>query len=330
MVENYKQIIERIAKESNLSIEDIERRIEAKRAKLSGLISLEGAAQVIAAELKVNIEKSWYKISELNIGMRKTNVIGKIIQIYPIRTYKKNERENEIGSFMIADDTGNIRVVLWDTNHIQKIKNAEIKENEVIEIKNADVRGTMNKELHLNSFSQINNSEEKIENVVLTEKRTNDLITKISELKQDAYANIRGTIVQIFQPSFFKVCPTCNMKVTFENEKAICPKHELVVPKEKAILNLVLDDGTDNIRAIVFTEAIADLYGTSGDVEILKDSSFNESKKADTIGKEFIVNGKARHNVLFDRDEFVISRIREANPEDLIKELLKDTENNTK
>ena len=50
--ENYDKIVEKISKSSGLEKEEIERRIEAKRAKLAGLISKEGAAQVIAAELE--------------------------------------------------------------------------------------------------------------------------------------------------------------------------------------------------------------------------------------------------------------------------------------
>lgn len=57
MLQNYSQLVERIARSSGLSVEDIERRIEAKRAKLSGLISKEGAAQVVASELGISFDK---------------------------------------------------------------------------------------------------------------------------------------------------------------------------------------------------------------------------------------------------------------------------------
>ena len=50
-MQNYDLLIERIAKASGLEKEEVERKVEAKKAKLSGLISKEGAAQIIAAEL---------------------------------------------------------------------------------------------------------------------------------------------------------------------------------------------------------------------------------------------------------------------------------------
>ena len=57
MSDNYHQLVDFISKNSGLSNEDIERRIEAKQAKLAGLISKEGAAQVVAAELNINFDK---------------------------------------------------------------------------------------------------------------------------------------------------------------------------------------------------------------------------------------------------------------------------------
>ena len=81
-MQNYDLLIDRIVRSSELEKEEIERRIEAKKAKLSGLISKEGAAQIIAAELGINFEDQEVKINELMPGMRKVNLIGKIIQDY--------------------------------------------------------------------------------------------------------------------------------------------------------------------------------------------------------------------------------------------------------
>ena len=72
---SYGQILEMISRNSGLSVEDIERKIEAKRAKLSGLISKEGAAQIVASELGINFEKEKMKISELLSGMKKINIM---------------------------------------------------------------------------------------------------------------------------------------------------------------------------------------------------------------------------------------------------------------
>src|SRR3989338_1309789 len=116
--DNCQHLIEFISEISGLSVEEIERKIEAKQAKLSGLISKEGAAQVIAAELGINLDKQIIKISQIVPGMRKINLIGKIIDLYPVKEYNKNGRSGKVGSFVLADETSNVRTVLWDENHI--------------------------------------------------------------------------------------------------------------------------------------------------------------------------------------------------------------------
>ena len=122
MIQNYSQLAERIAKASGRSVDEVHRLVEAKRAKLSGLISREGAAQIVASELGINFDKEKVKIGEIVEGIKKVNVIGKIIEMNPVREYKKENRQGKIGSFLLADETGNIRVVLWDTNHISLIE----------------------------------------------------------------------------------------------------------------------------------------------------------------------------------------------------------------
>ena len=84
MEENYQQLVEFISSNAGISAEDVKRKIEAKQAKLSGLISKEGAAQIIAAELNVNFDNHHVKISQIAQGMRKINLIAKIIKMFPI------------------------------------------------------------------------------------------------------------------------------------------------------------------------------------------------------------------------------------------------------
>ncbi|MGB9707842.1 MAG: hypothetical protein ACPLXC_00740 [Candidatus Pacearchaeota archaeon] len=316
----YQQLIERISRLSGLELNEIQRRVEAKKAKLSGLISDEGAAQVVAAELGISFDKQKFKIIDLLIGMKKIQVVGKVLEIYPIRKYKRAEHEGEIGSMLIADETSAVRVVLWDTNHIELIKNNTIQKDSVIEIKNADVRGTTAKEIHLNSTSEISLSDAKIEKIKIELEKPR--MAKLSELKNGEQASIRGNIVQLFQPAFFSVCPECNMKVSFEGNKAVCVRHGAIIPSKRAILNMVIDDGSDNIRAMAFSENIAKFLKISDDEVLnLENPQFFLSKKAELLGTEWIFSGRSRKNILFNRSEFVINSLQESQPEEIIKEL---------
>ena len=204
---NYEQLVEKIAESAKLSVDDILRKIEAKKAKLSGLVSKEGAAQIVAAELGINFDKEKMQLSQIVHGMKRVNVIGKVLEIYPVREFNKNGKEGKVASFLMADESGSARIVMWDTNHIALVEKGEIKKDSVFEINNGSVR---NGELHLSSFSDIKKSNEKMENVAQTipfgEKN-------LADAKAGESIKTRAVIVQIFEPRYFEVCDECGKKV---------------------------------------------------------------------------------------------------------------------
>jgi len=315
---NYNQIIERISKETGISVEEIKRRVEAKRAKLSGLISNEGAAQVVAAELGIRFDHKKVKINELLSGMRKISVEGKIIKIFPVRTFKTKNAESKVVSFLLGDESGNVRCVLWDTNHISLIEEGKLHENSIVEIKNASVRGTDIKEVHLGSQGEIKESDAKITQVVTKEA---SISKKIAQLKANDRVLVRATIVQAFEPRFFSVCPECGKRVVLEEGKFLCPQHSNVIPKERAILNLIIDDGSGNIRAVLFSENAKKLLQL--EIEQFKSADLFLAKKQELLGKEFFFFGRARLNKLFNNLELIIQDLHDAEADEVIKELSK-------
>lgn len=308
MEENYKQLVEFISKESGLAVEEIERRVEAKRAKLSGLISKEGALQIIAAELNINFDKQSIKISQIVPGMRKVNIVGKIINIFPIKEYNKNGRTGRIGSFILADDTSNIRTVLWDENHIDLIANGQIYQEGIYEITNATFR---NGELHLTSFSEIKPSTKNIDNIIMNKPI---LKKEIKDFNPNDHVMTRAFIVQLFEPKFFNVCSECKKKVNELNE---CIVHGRVIPERRVLLSFVVDDGSDSIRAVMFSEQLEKIFTK----EELESSEMFAVKKADLIGKEVWLLGQVRRNSLYNSNDFVVEEIREIDLDKLIEEL---------
>jgi hypothetical protein len=307
---NYEQIVKMISEGSNLPIEEIDRRIEAKRAKLSGLISKEGAAQIVASELGISFDKQKMKISGLLSGMRRINLVGKIVRLNKVAEYNKNGRSGKIGSFLLADDSGNVRVVLWDINHIGLIERGEIKEGDVVELSNGDIR---NGEMHLSSFGDI-----KLSNVVLENVLSKPVVQvkTIEKMQMNDTVSSRAFVVQIFGPTFYSVCSECNKKV---NELGECLTHGKIIPKKNAILTLIIDDGTENIRAVLFSEQIKKLTNTS---EIPSSEEFM-LKRNDLIGKELIIEGGVRKNKLSENLEIFVNDIQEIDLDKLIEELEK-------
>jgi replication factor A1 len=309
--ENYERVLKRIAKSSGLEEGEIERRVEAKRAKLSGLISKEGAAQVIAAELGISFDNEKLKIEELLPGMRKVNVVGKIIKLISVRAFTTKKGEaGKVANLFLADDTSNIKVVLWDTNHIELIEKDEIGEDKVVEITNASMRDN---ELHLGSFSEFKLSNEVFDNIK-TERIVKE--KNISDFKVNDNISVRAFIVQAFEPRFFNVCPECKKKVILEGESFICGEHSKVIPEKRALINIVLDDGTETIRSVLFHEALPSLGITE-----LENSERLLNQKEDLIGKEMVFSGNVRINKFFNNPEFIVDGVKEINLDELIQKL---------
>lgn len=309
---NYEKMVERIAKSSGLEKSEISRRVEAKCAKLSGLISKEGAAQVIAAELGISFENEKFKIEELLPGMRKVNLLAKVINIFPVRTFERNGQLNKVANMIIADDSSNIKLVLWDTNHIDLVENGMVKEGSVVEIGNASVREN---EIHLGSFSEFKPSSEKIENAkiekILKEK-------KISDFKVGDSVTARAFVVQSFEPRFFVVCPECKKKAISESDKFVCNEHGEISPEKRALINIIIDDGTETIRAVLFHDAIPKLG-----LNDLENLNLVEQQRKNLLGKELIFEGDIRMNNFFNNPEFIVKDLREINLDEMIAVLEK-------
>ena len=301
---------------ASLDKAEIEKRVEAKKAKLSGLISKEGAAQIIAAELGINFENQDLKISELVAGMRRVNVIGKIINLFPVREFEKNGNKGKVVNLILADDSGNIRLVLWDMNHIELIENETIKQGDVIEIKNGSTRDG---EIHLSGFGELKKSSSVLENV-----QTAPSVSEVSleEVRQGQGVRIRGIVVQVFQPRFYSVCPECNKKVIKEGETCRCAEHGVVKPKDKAILNFVLDDGTETMRVVMFSDQVNSLIPEDD----LKDEGKAAAFRDDFIGTEIYLSGNVKRNQLFNNLEIVASGVEKVEVEKLIEVLNSDSQ----
>ncbi|TFF87556.1 MAG: DUF2240 family protein, partial [Promethearchaeota archaeon] len=121
--------IRRIIEETGLSKKDIEERVKEKKKELKGLISEEGALFIIARELGVEIKEDQryiedieIKVSDIKPQMKNITLVGRVKQINRIHQFKRKDgSEGRVSSFLLHDNTGDIRVVLWDesTNILQ-------------------------------------------------------------------------------------------------------------------------------------------------------------------------------------------------------------------
>lgn len=311
--QTYEQILDKIVSETSIPRQKIETMIENKLNVLQDLVSKEGAAYIIANELKVKLFDSLpktLKIENILPGMSTITVTGKVLTINETIEFKKEARSGKVASLVIGDETGTIKVAIWDTNIIEQAKG--LKESDIIKIRNAyskENRGFNEVHLGNNSELEINPENEKIETVKVQLKTNRK---DIKDLKEFDFAEIIGTVVQVFEPRYYQACPECNKKVTPLNDAYKCEQHNLVLPRQIPILNMFFDDGTSNIRAVCFRDQAQKLINNAASFEAIKEN---------VLGRQLKLQGKVVRNDLFDRTEFVINYLDDLSPEELLKDV---------
>ena len=321
----YEQILEIILEKTNLSKEEIESRIKIKLKELSDLVTKEGAAHIIANELGIKLISipKIFKIMDVLPGMKLVGLTAKVISVYETREFIKNGKKARVASILIGDETGTTRLVLWDEHAIDAIKS--LKESDIIRIKGASCRENNGfKELHLGNNSQmvINPEGELIENVLVRQQ----LVRKnISDLNQDDNVELLGTVVQLFEPRFYEVCPACGKRIKLNEGNFTCQEHGVVSPKLVPLVNFFFDDSTANIRIVAFRDQAEYLLEkTSDEIQEIKNSSEKFDKlKLDILGKQLLIKGRVTRNEMFNRLEFVANRIEGADPIEVAREMIK-------
>ncbi len=325
----YEQIISRIKEEKALPEFEIEDKIKKKLEQLSDLISKEGAAHIVANELGVKLtpvmQSRKVKVSELMPSMRGIELVVKIVKLYEVRAFKTEKREGKVASFLAGDDTGIVRVVMWDEKLIALMEENKLKEEMILKVTNGYVKENLNgyKEFHLGTGSEIliNPEGESISEV----KSLAPTATKrhIKDLKESETATLTGTVVQVFEPRFYDACPECNKKVQIEEGKAICGQHGPVEKVTVPIVNIYFDDATDNIRVTFFRDQAVALFGMDmGKIAAMKDNpQLFEDIKQSLAGKQLQITGRVNMNTMFGKLEFTATSVEEANPKEIAAEL---------
>jgi replication factor A1 len=94
-----------------------------------------GGIEHIEKEINVNIKHQ--KINEIKSGMNGLNIFGKVLDLGKVRTFsRKDGSSGKVANITIGDDTGKIRVTLWDA----KAENPGVNVGEIVEVMNAYAR----------------------------------------------------------------------------------------------------------------------------------------------------------------------------------------------
>lgn len=296
----------KIIQETGLTKEEVEKRIEEKIIELSNLVSEEGAAYIVAKEEGLDLlEKRDRSLKIKNIipKMRNVEITGKIIEISEVREFEVNGRKGKVQSISLGDETGKIRVVFWN-DKIDLIKN--LKEGEVIKIKNGYTKANSFgiPEIHVGKGSTLEKKELEIEIPEIKEEKIfRTLIERkyLKDLKENDFAEIRATVVSIFENEFI-TCPECESKVEEINNNFVCKDHGKVKPKKNLIIRGYLDDSIATFKFVSFREVA--------------------EKIRNNIGREMLFIGRVKRNEYFGNLEFIVNEVRDLNIEEEIERLI--------
>lgn len=331
-------IIKKISEHTGYSKEKINQMIEEKEEELSGLVSKEGAAYIVARELGISLlkeTKRQLKIKNLVDGLRSVELIGKVIDISEVREFEKNGGVGSVVNLLLGDETGIIRLSLWN-NEIKLIDELGIKPNDVIKITRGyvklDNRGNLELRLGRGRIEKI----DEVLDIPDISKLKQEFITPkrkyIKDLQEGDYAEVRAALVQVFKKNpFYEICPECGLRLSQDkNEKWVCKEHGNVKPEYQVVISGFIDDGTGNIRVVFFRELAEKIAKKS--VKELREIA---EKRADSsvifeeleaLGKEFIIRGRVKKNEITGNLELIANEIEDVNIKKECEELIKELE----
>ncbi len=278
-----------IQEQAKLSAKEVEAKVDEKLASLSGLISRDGAIHIVANELGVKVMPSMdkLKVKDLLPGMRSVVLNLKVLRKYELREFNRDGRQGKVSSFLAGDETGVVRVTMWN-EHADKL--SSIDEGVTVQVKDLMVKENQGRlELHMNTQSDLI-IEPKGVTVTVSAAGPERTYThkKIGELhSEDVYVDILGTIVQVFDPrSFAKKDGGSGM-----------------------VANVVLDDGSGTIRASFWNDDVRTLLGEAVDrPDRLPDV------KLELLGHIVKVQGRCKLNAAYNSLELSVDRF-ERNPD---------------
>lgn len=288
----YDIILQRIHQATKLSTADIEKRIERKLNELSGLLTKQGAAQIIANQLGVDLLPKTdgpIPLNEIYEGMTNLTIDVQLIDIYEPRTFTRNDKQGQVRSMLVGDSTDRIRVSVWN-DVVEQTKSLE--PGMILRINRLTARTNRGRtELSAADGCTITPNPQgiTIDNIAPPKAiQIHAPFCLIKDVTTNTYATLLGVVVQTFRPNFY----------TTNDEQGY-------------VTNAVIDDGTQTIRVVLFKEAALAFFNITHDemIKLKDDQESQEQLRKKPIGHYIEIQGRVTQNTMYDRLEIVASQI---------------------
>lgn len=316
------KVVEKICQHSKIPEDNARKMIEEKVIELSGLVSREGAAYIVARELGLSLlkeSKRQFKVKNMVSGLRSVDFVARVMKAYEPREFSRNGKTGRVMNLLLGDDSGTIRMSFWN-EEIDAIEKEKIKEGDVVKVSGGyvktDNRDMLDLRLGRGSIDKTDLVVDVPEHNVIEQRFENVARKPISGFNEGEYAEVRACLVQLFRRNpLFEICPECGTRIK-ETEpssgKWKCNDHGEVEPKHAMVVTGVVDDGTENIRAVFFREMAEKLIGrkTEDMVNDIKNRGIDTvMEDIQPLGNEYVLKGRVKRNSFTESIEFVVNEM---------------------
>ncbi len=228
------------------------------------------------------------KIAELGDGMSSVDVVCRVLRIYEVREFEREDKtRGKVVNLVVGDETGVAMLVLWNED-AGIIENGQIEEGDVIKVKKGYVKVRYEEpEINVGKYGKlvVNPPDEEVGQIPETSLAAGVMRKSISELKDGETAEIRGALVEVYD----------NITL-FDKAEG-----------RGMVINAVIDDGTANMRAAFYdkmAEALLNITlaeACEGDVQdkILE-------RRGAILGREVVATVRVKHSDFTGRNELVV------------------------
>ncbi|WP_407377322.1 OB-fold nucleic acid binding domain-containing protein [Methanobrevibacter sp.] len=256
-------------------------------------LSEEQASAMFIPELST-LEKTIYnpkKIEDLDEDEEDTIIMGRIIEMYDVREFDRDTGEpGHVRNIEIADDTGSIRVALWDNDALKqrnvgdaiKLQNPRLALNRDNRLEANVSRATTLLEPTEKELEQLPSIEELLEAIYVDR-------TIESLLEDDTNVRVTGRITEVNNDRPLRSrCPVCKNTVEEEDGGYICENcgHTFDEPEYLLVVPTKIEDETGDISVTFFENLAEELIGMSKEeiVSLYEDNLGIEDRLEDLNG----------------------------------------------
>jgi ssDNA-binding replication factor A large subunit len=324
-------ILQELERRSGLSHEELLARLKQKQSELSGLISLEGAAYLVAKDLGVELPKEPLKplqIGNIVSGMRRVNLIGRIFKISPLREFERsNGARGKVVNLWVGDSTGYVRVALWD-RQTDLVTEERIGIGDLIHLSNGIARENVfgDVEIRLGRYGRITKLQEP-HDIPPAQQLNQRFFQTIERVEIGGVVpglfEVKGTVVHVFKGNFlFDTCSVCGRRVTNG-----CVEHVDAKPTPALVISGIVDDGTGNLRFVLFREQAQKFISKPlKELKQLDADQRYELISKELLGRDILIKGRVRKNPRTGRLEMLANEAMDINILDESKRLVEGLE----